>query len=885
MPMTAPPSGRVSSSTYSAPPLPSHQQNYPPSMFASHTQLALEQLKLSHILNGETCPPISFADFAAFVTNKDHTTENLLFVLWYRDYRERYGMQPEEVRARIPVPSTRLRDRYDPFGYLERARRAPTAPASAVSGELESDLDGDAESKPSLDPEHPTLTLPFLPPCPSRPHSPAVSCSSTDERTIAPPIDQSTTPAPCECGCNSKHQMGPSKLYSMLPWRRGKRSGEEPEGGPCPAPASAPAIAPVPAPAVSTTSRSIISHPRLPPPGTSFLPTSDQPMREQAHRAFATFLRKGGSKELAVSDELREFAKGCLGTSTAPESFLPIYEEIYATVESQSLPRFLENAKSNINRPKQLFWYFVGFIDFLIGIIVFLILSLLLPRQPYAYRALRLFSIIFISFGVMQAYSAYRGFCTQVWGRSHRQVRPWEMDDLDDDEEMRVGGEGEGDGDGTDGEGEGAGGEGVEMRGAQSEVEPKTLVSHPSSSPERRTARLDSLRLPDEVHPLSNLGGIADSTEDIVAHSPSASAMSSKASLGQLSPAIPLLAYSPVPPAPAPAGPPTSAPSPALTQSQTPEQALEAERRERRQAEIRRATVKVPSAQDAFPIDELARPVPAVPATLGQGLNQGQGQGDRRSWLGGVGAVGMSRGASAESRVIGGGGVDEKRRREISPFEVDGEAEAGEAEGKVGFGEGVVRAMRKSRADDPVPELEMSDRSDTLSVSVYPTTPSSKPATRPSRPRAPTATSTAGESLTARRSAKDISALLSRLRRTVSYSSAPDDPTARDEKSRAPRHSRTLTRTLTASSRPADSLPKPSHTLDPHAPSRRWPRSKRDPSPRKKKIHVFGPERLVEDPRIKKVYRDIKRDILIVGCFVGGLWAVVCLAVPCAGLV
>lgn len=55
--------------------------------------------------------------------------------------------------------------------------------------------------------------------------------------------------------------------------------------------------------------------------------------------------------------------------------------------------------------------------------------------------------------------------------------------------------------------------------------------------------------------------------------------------------------------------------------------------------------------------------------------------------------------------------------------------------------------------------------------------------------------------------------------------------------------------------------------------------------PRRKghmKIHVFGPERLVEDPRIRKVYKDIKRKILVMGGIVSVLWVVVCLVVPCA---
>lgn len=88
------------------------------SLFASHTELALKQLGLCHILNGETCPPISFAHFASFLTNNDYTSENLVFVLWYRDYKSKWKLLDKAVRIRVPVPSTSLGHRHDPFGYL-----------------------------------------------------------------------------------------------------------------------------------------------------------------------------------------------------------------------------------------------------------------------------------------------------------------------------------------------------------------------------------------------------------------------------------------------------------------------------------------------------------------------------------------------------------------------------------------------------------------------------------------------------------------------------------------------------------------------------------------------------------------------------------------------
>lgn len=78
----------------------------------------LEDLKLTNILNAETCPPISFKDFTTFITEKEHTTENLLFVIWYKSYEVRWQALDQVARDKIPIPSTRLGDRYDPFRLI-----------------------------------------------------------------------------------------------------------------------------------------------------------------------------------------------------------------------------------------------------------------------------------------------------------------------------------------------------------------------------------------------------------------------------------------------------------------------------------------------------------------------------------------------------------------------------------------------------------------------------------------------------------------------------------------------------------------------------------------------------------------------------------------------
>ncbi|KAK8861497.1 hypothetical protein IAR55_002318 [Kwoniella newhampshirensis] len=628
----------------------------------STTQPPLEELKLSHILNGETCPPISFPEFAAFVANRDFTTENLLFVVWFRNYRVRFDALKAEIKAQIPVPSTRLGDRYNPFGYLDEAL-AKIKDGNEVE---EQEAEG-------------TFAGPF------RRSSVAAWLSDSE------PVGTTHRFRPCRgldgpCGCGGHTNLGHQhhdrsrlKLFSRSSSSRIKTCSTDS--------ASPSSVRPIIRPSL---------YPPLPPPGTEIIAPALQPMREEAQRAFATFLRKGGSRELGISDELREFAKVGLVRSTAPEIFLPIYEEIYSTVETQSLPRFLEAAKTNINRPKVLFWYFVGFVDFMIGLIIYLLLTLLLPRHSIGLRAYRLLSTIFVCFGIMQAYSAYRGFCSQVWGRSHRQVRPWEMDDLDDEETL------------------------VEGNGPEAEVEAKCGVGGVPDGCELVQMTDADLILPMEVQPLSDFGGttgLGTDADDVKLVSPSSSNLDSSF------PTVPVLETD-------------------MTDVQ------------RRQMDLRRTTVKVPRAKEAFPI--------------------GEHEGPR----------------SPKLRISQ---FDTRQQRDISPFVVDG---------------------------------------DQTTV----TRPLSVSATSQTHSKPPTVVDVA------QRTGKDLSTLLNRLRRSNRKTSGG--------------------------------------MVDPI--SRRG--SEASQMQREKKIKVFGPERLVEDPRIKKVYQDIKRDILIVGSLTAFIWIVLCLAVPCAGL-
>jgi hypothetical protein len=130
---------------------------------------------------------------------------------------------------------------------------------------------------------------------------------------------------------------------------------------------------------------------------------------------------------------MRSTAIRQLATSTHPDNFLPIYEEIYSRLENDSLPKFLAQASTNINRPLQLMWYAIGWVDVFIGIIIAILLCTLVLVPPKANRAWRLSAVPFFVVGVCQIYSASRGFCSRVLSRNAVQLRAWELSEFDEE--------------------------------------------------------------------------------------------------------------------------------------------------------------------------------------------------------------------------------------------------------------------------------------------------------------------------------------------------------------------------------------------------------------------------------------------------------------------
>lgn len=172
----------------------------------------------------------------------------------------------------------------------------------------------------------------------------------------------------------------------------------------------------------------------------------------------------------------------------------------------------------------------------------------------------------------MQFYSAMCGFCSQVWGRASRQVKPWEMDILDADEGM-----------GKEIEEI----EGVALRsmaGLGLQGLDKSTVDLGEKG--ERIEELD-IELPQEVHPLGEFVGVLGMDDPPADNIPTSSSMDS-----------PSISKSTVD---------TSI----RTAIESPEEELTEV--QLRQLAIRRSTIKVPAADLAFPIMDSQPVSPITP--------------------------------------------------------------------------------------------------------------------------------------------------------------------------------------------------------------------------------------------------------------------------------
>ncbi|KAB5594185.1 Regulator of G protein signaling domain containing protein [Ceratobasidium theobromae] len=162
---------------------------------------------------------------------------------------------------------------------------------------------------------------------------------------------------------------------------------------------------------------------------TSPIPPKNQPFRTETLQIIATFIRPKAKKELSLDADVRDELLHNLERSTHPDVFAPAYARVYDLVDTCSVPNFVSTAAPNINLPKQIYWYAIGIVFTLVSWAIAVCTIYFVPDDPRSRRSIRLVSVPFAVAGCMQIYSAWRGFCSQVFGRSARQLHAWELVD------------------------------------------------------------------------------------------------------------------------------------------------------------------------------------------------------------------------------------------------------------------------------------------------------------------------------------------------------------------------------------------------------------------------------------------------------------------------
>ncbi|KAH8118757.1 hypothetical protein DFH11DRAFT_697950 [Phellopilus nigrolimitatus] len=407
----------------------------PPSTYVAHlwrwaadaNRSRLSDITLAHVLSGNTAPPISLSDFEAFLAFCDISLENLQFIVWFQDYRARYDALPPDVQAQSP-----------PLARSELQDEGSNVSHSVVSKSSHATSESSGPKANVEYKEHVQLG-----------NSQGGSGSETHVHTLGRLVNAAQEFSPSALNLRtSSLDYPPPQAASVTRNIEGVDFVQELDlqsfdlyGAISPHSSATLSFAPSelsPRPLLLSSRLDCAPFSRQQQP----MYPNAQPFRTEVQNILATFFVPGAKKELLLSSEMRNHAITESGRTTHPDVFLPAYESVYELTESVSLSRFLINASTNINRPRQLFAYFLALLTFLGGLALALwfILSpahsLRVPAQSH--RAWRLFSVpLFLSSGMLW-YKGFRGLCPLVWFCSSTQLRAWELERMGDDEEAQA---------------------------------------------------------------------------------------------------------------------------------------------------------------------------------------------------------------------------------------------------------------------------------------------------------------------------------------------------------------------------------------------------------------------------------------------------------------
>ncbi|KAK4051291.1 hypothetical protein OIO90_004772 [Microbotryomycetes sp. JL221] len=375
---------------------------------------------VEEIVAGSRCSPLTLKEFEAFLIHEERSVENLQFTVWYRSYCQRFNALPPEYQALSDVPSERYA--HTPAASIRSAGSIYEKDASWWNKLVRKGSSWSTRSVRSVDLEKGEGTSEVLNNNNSSSEQAQITVNgiNVDSEKLARQEGDNIslhsaaapgTPAFTESTTFPQTNRDNSDNMSVTTTdtKATKKIGST---------VRFPGLAPL---------KSIMSRKELPQ-------DTPLPFVEEIKLIATTFFIPGSSKELNIDARLRRYVlkyicptnqDGSKGEpiTTHPDVFKDVADHVYGLME-RSLPHYLQWAKGNTNTPKRLFWTGVGIFDMGLAVMFACIIIYFARSRWY-----RIFSGILFWFGSMQVYSAFKYFCSQVHGRTSRQLYPWELSD------------------------------------------------------------------------------------------------------------------------------------------------------------------------------------------------------------------------------------------------------------------------------------------------------------------------------------------------------------------------------------------------------------------------------------------------------------------------
>ncbi|KAI0080786.1 hypothetical protein K474DRAFT_1657268 [Panus rudis PR-1116 ss-1] len=337
----------------------------------------LAAITLDHVLTGETCEPISLSDFETYLEYKEYSIENLHFLVWYQDYRQRFSQLPRELQELSPSPSSSLDNNLQsasqvPLPSIGKTERRLTASKvnyeNYVLNQKPSLATLVGESQGPCSPVSPTFSTSGYSSASyhgqSQPNSPLLRATSGSGTFASSHLDPDRQPFRQECLCVLKTFLrdGSSRELSL--------DGRVRE--------------------MIVRDLTWTTHPDV------FLSAYEQTYDTLSTISLPHFL----SLSTTNINRSKAYFWYYVGTFNFALALVITLITVLAVED------YTERAPTVIGRD---YWHGGQ------------------SRLAKA-RAWRLLALPCFVFGVMQFYSGAKGFCSEVWGRGRIQLRPWELD-------------------------------------------------------------------------------------------------------------------------------------------------------------------------------------------------------------------------------------------------------------------------------------------------------------------------------------------------------------------------------------------------------------------------------------------------------------------------